>query len=380
MASRPTNFDERVAAGHRRLLDLRGFFDADRKIERVGELEHLSGQPEFWNDQLKAQELLKERKTFETELSDLAGIAARLEDADIAIQMFEEAADDDFLSEAVDCVKTAETQLRRMEFSRMMSGRHDKAAAFVAINSGAGGTESQDWTQILLRMYVRFCERQGWKVEITDELAGDEAGIKSVTLRIEGEHAFGYLKAENGVHRLVRISPFDSNKRRHTSFASVAVLPEIDDSITIEINDGDLRVDTYRSSGAGGQHVNKTDSAVRLTHLPTNTVVACQAERSQHKNRSTAMKLLKAKLYALELQKRADERDLLYAGKAKIDFGSQIRSYVLQPYQMVKDLRTGYQTSDTRGFLDGELSEAIEWFLLMHSGERAQGAPIADED
>ncbi len=357
-----------------------GFFDADRKIERVGELEHLSGQPEFWNDQLKAQELLKERKTFETELSDLAGIAARLEDADIAIQMFEEAADDDFLSEAVDCVKTAETQLRRMEFSRMMSGRHDKAAAFVAINSGAGGTESQDWTQILLRMYVRFCERQGWKVEITDELAGDEAGIKSVTLRIEGEHAFGYLKAENGVHRLVRISPFDSNKRRHTSFASVAVLPEIDDSITIEINDGDLRVDTYRSSGAGGQHVNKTDSAVRLTHLPTNTVVACQAERSQHKNRSTAMKLLKAKLYALELQKRADERDLLYAGKAKIDFGSQIRSYVLQPYQMVKDLRTGYQTSDTRGFLDGELSEAIEWFLLMHSGERAQGAPIADED
>ena len=345
-----------------------GFFDADRKIERVGELEHLSGQPEFWNDQLKAQELLKERKTFETELSDLAGIAARLEDADIAIQMFEEAADDDFLSEAVDCVKTAETQLRRMEFSRMMSGRHDKAAAFVAINSGAGGTESQDWTQILLRMYVRFCERQGWKVEITDELAGDEAGIKSVTLRIEGEHAFGYLKAENGVHRLVRISPFDSNKRRHTSFASVAVLPEIDDSITIEINDGDLRVDTYRSSGAGGQHVNKTDSAVRLTHIPSGIVVACQTQRSQHQNRDTAWKMLRARLYEQELQRREAAAQAVEDAKTDIGWGHQIRSYVLQPYQMVKDLRTGVETSDTGGVLDGDLDAFMAASLAQRVG------------
>jgi peptide chain release factor 2 len=315
-----------------------------------------------------------------TQLDAMDAVGRGLDDTVVYLEMYEEAPDDDLLAEAEGALRGAELKLEHMEFERMMSGRHDRAAAFIAINAGAGGTESQDWTEMLLRMYLRFCERQGWKVEVTDELAGDTAGIKSATLRVEGDHAFGYLKAENGVHRLVRISPFDANKRRQTSFASVSVLPEVDDSIEIEVREGDLRVDTYRSSGAGGQHVNKTDSAVRLTHLPTGTVVACQAERSQHKNRSLAMKLLKAKLYELELQKRNDERDALYAGKAKIDFGSQIRSYVLHPYQMVKDLRTGWQTSDTRGFLDGDLTAAVQAFLLMHAGEAPQARDVQDVD
>jgi peptide chain release factor 2 len=357
-----------------------GFFDAERKVERVGELDHLSAQPDFWNDNEKAQELLRERNTFKSQLDGLAKIEACVEDTLVALEMYCETDDADLLEEANGSLLKADGLLRHMELERMLSGKHDHAAAFVAINAGAGGTESQDWAQMLMRMYQRFCEREGWKVELTDEHVGDEAGIKSCTLRVEGENAFGYLKAENGVHRLVRISPFDSNKRRQTSFASVGVLPELDDSIDIEIKDGDLRVDTYRSSGAGGQHVNKTDSAVRLTHLPSGIVVACQAERSQHKNRDKAMKLLKAKLYEAELQKRAEERDALYAGKAKIDFGSQIRSYVLHPYQMVKDLRTGWSTSDTRGFLDGDLESALHAFLLMHAGEAAQANDVTDVD
>jgi peptide chain release factor 2 len=315
-----------------------------------------------------------------TQLDLLTKVGAGIDDTGVFLEMYVEDPSEELLAEAEGALSAAERTLEKMEFERMMSGKHDRAAAFIAINAGAGGTESQDWAEMLLRMYLRYCERQGWKVEVTDELGGDTAGIKSATLRVEGDHAFGYTKAENGVHRLVRISPFDANKRRQTSFASVSVLPEVDDSIEIEINDGDLRVDTYRSSGAGGQHVNKTDSAVRLTHLPTGVVVACQAERSQHKNRSTAMKLLKSKLYELELQKRNDERDALYAGKAKIDFGSQIRSYVLHPYQMVKDLRTGWQTSDTRGFLDGDLTSAVQSFLLMHAGEAPQARDVEDVD
>ena len=262
----------------------------------------------------------------------------------------------------------AERKVSVMELERMLGGPHDPSNAYVSINAGAGGTESQDWAEMLLRMLLRYCERRGWRVEITDYLPGEEAGIKSVAFRASGHNAFGYLKAECGVHRLVRISPFDANKRRHTSFASVSVIPEIDDDIDIDVLDSDLRVDTYRSSGAGGQHVNKTDSAVRITHLPTGLVVACQAERSQHKNRSTAMKLLKAKLYALELEKRNEAQNELYAGKAKIDFGSQIRSYVLQPYQMVKDLRTGFETSNTQAVLDGDLDNMIQAFLLAHAG------------
>ncbi|MCA9558734.1 MAG: peptide chain release factor 2 [Myxococcales bacterium] len=369
---RPAEISARLTELRDRLLELRRYLDAPRKAERVAELDHLSAQPDFWDDADKAQALLKERTQNKDVLDQLEAIGTACDDAEVMLELAEEEGEEG-LQLAHDSLEKAEADLHAMEFARMLGGAHDKDNCFVSINPGAGGTESQDWAEMLLRMLLRFCERRGWKAEITDYQDGDEAGLKSATFRVEGEFAFGYLKAENGVHRLVRISPFDANKRRQTSFASVAVLPEIDDDIDVEVNEADLRVDTYRSSGAGGQHVNKTDSAVRLTHLPTGVVVACQAERSQHKNRATAMKLLKARLFELELQKRTDERDALYAGKAKIDFGSQIRSYVLHPYQMVKDLRTGFETSGTQAVLDGDLDGLIEAFLLMHAGE-APGA------
>jgi peptide chain release factor 2 len=244
-----------------------------------------------------------------------------------------------------------------------LSGEHDELPAIVAIHPGAGGTESQDWAEMLLRMYLRYCERRGWDTEMVEYQAGEEAGIKSCTFIVRGEYAFGYLKAERGVHRLVRISPYDANKRRHTSFASVHIFPEIDDEIEIEILDKELRIDTYRSSGAGGQHVNVTDSAVRITHLPTGIVATCQNERSQMKNRATAMKLLKARLYQLELEKRQEEAAKLAGEKMEIGFGSQIRSYVLHPYQMVKDLRTGYEVGDIQRVLDGDLDGFVETYL-----------------
>ncbi len=343
-----------------------GIFDAPAKTERIAELDYRSAQPGFWDDQTQAQELLRERNQLKSSLDELGEISQFLDDAEVMIELSEE--DESALLETQESFDSAVLALDKLEFRRMLGGPHDNKSCFVSINAGAGGTESQDWAQMLLRMLMRFCERRSWSTTLTDELQGEEAGIKSATFRVDGEFAFGYLKSEIGVHRLVRISPFDSNKRRHTSFASVGVLPEIDDDIDIEINDVDLRVDTYRSSGAGGQHVNKTDSAVRLTHVPSGMVVACQAERSQHKNRATALKLLKARLYEAELSKRNEERDALYAGKSKIDFGSQIRSYVLHPYQMVKDLRTSFETSDTQGVLDGKLDDMMEAFLLMHSG------------
>lgn len=300
----------------------------------------------------------------------MIAVSDLLDDAEILFEFGQE--EPESLVESLSNVGKASKTIGSMEFERMLGGEHDRSNCFVSINAGAGGTESQDWADMLLRMLLRYCERKGWQTEITEFLDGEEAGIKSATFRASGSFAFGYLKTENGVHRLVRISPFDSNKRRHTSFASVNILPEIDDDIEVEVNENDLRVDTYRSSGAGGQHVNKTDSAVRLTHLPSGIVVACQAERSQHKNRATAMKLLQAKLYELELSKRTSARDELYAGKSKIDFGSQIRSYVLHPYQMVKDVRTQHETSDTSGVLNGNLDGFVEACLLMFAGEGSE--------
>jgi peptide chain release factor 2 len=247
----------------------------------------------------------------------------------------------------------------------MLSGPNDHRPAILSINAGAGGTESCDWADMLLRMYLRYCERREWTTSIADYQAGDEAGVKSVTFTVDGRNAYGYLRAEVGIHRLVRISPFDAAKRRHTSFASVFVFPQIDDEVEVEVRDEDLRVDTYRASGAGGQHVNKTDSAVRLTHLPTGIVVACQNERSQHRNRATAMRILKARLYEVELEKRRAEEDALHAQKKEIAWGSQIRSYVLQPYRMVKDHRTSVEMGDVDRVLDGDLERFIEAYLLQ---------------
>lgn len=253
-----------------------------------------------------------------------------------------------------------------------LSGEHDDRDAILAIHPGAGGTESQDWADMLLRMYLRFCERRGWSTEIVDYQAGEEAGIKSATVMVRGDYAYGYLKSEHGVHRLVRISPYDAAKRRHTSFASVYVYPDIDEDIEIEINDKDLRVDTYRSSGAGGQHVNVTDSAIRITHIPSGIVVTCQNERSQHKNRDTAMRLLKARLYQQEVEKRKEEQQKIEGVKKEIGFGSQIRSYVLQPYQLIKDLRTGYEVGDVQRVLDGDLNGVIESYLAQKARTTAE--------
>lgn len=258
-----------------------------------------------------------------------------------------------------------EKSIRQMEFARMLSGEHDANNAIVSINAGAGGTEAQDWAEILLRMYLRYCERKGFKAEITEYQPGDEAGTKGVTFTVAGDYAFGYLKAEKGIHRLVRISPFDSNARRHTSFCSVFVFPELTDDVDIEILDKDLKVDTYRASGAGGQHVNKTDSAIRITHIPTGIVVSCQNQRSQHKNRATAMKQLKARLYELELEKKESEAEVLGGEKKDIAWGSQIRSYVLHPYRMVKDHRTDYEVGNTDAVLDGNLDGFIEAYLMQ---------------
>ena len=281
------------------------------------------------------------------------------------IELGEESEDKEALAEVRQMLPALEKSIGRMEFARMLSGEHDANNAIVSINAGAGGTEAQDWAEILLRMYLRYCERKGFKAEITEYQPGDEAGTKGVTLTVTGDYAFGYLKAEKGIHRLVRISPFDSNARRHTSFCSVFVFPELSDDVDIEVLDKDLKVDTFRASGAGGQHVNKTDSAIRITHLPSGIVVSCQSQRSQHKNRSTAMKQLKARLYEMEMEKKESEAEELGGEKKEIAWGSQIRSYVLHPYRMVKDHRTDFESGNTDAVLDGNLDGFIEAYLMQ---------------
>jgi len=286
------------------------------------------------------------------------------EDLDAVFELAAEDDDESLEDEARSIVNELDKVVAEQEFKKMLSGKGDSSNAILTINSGAGGTESQDWAEMLMRMYQRYSERHDFNWNVIELLDGEEAGIKNVTAIVEGENAYGYLKAEAGVHRLVRISPFDSNKRRHTSFASVFVTPEIDDSIEIEVEEKDLRVDTYRASGKGGQHINTTDSAVRITHIPTNIVVTCQNERSQHKNRHTALKILKSKLYEHELQKQRAEHNELESSKMDISFGSQIRSYVLHPYRMVKDHRTSLDSSNVNAILDGDLDELIRTYLL----------------
>jgi len=324
----------------------------------------------FWNNPEQAKKVNQEATRLRAQLARWEKMEKDLEDARVLLELAEEEGDEAALKEVDQSLADLEERLGKFKLERMLSGEHDAKSCILSINAGAGGTEAQDWAQMLLRMYLRYCERAGLAAELIDELPGEEAGIKSATLTVTGEYAYGYLKAESGVHRLVRISPFDANKRRHTSFAAVFVLPDIEEDIEVEINPDDLRIDTFRSSGAGGQHVNKTSSAVRITHFPTGIVVTCQNERSQHKNKAMAMKVLKAKLYEHERAKRDERMQAFHSTKKDIEWGSQIRSYVLQPYQMVKDTRTGHETGNVQAVLDGELQSFIEAYLA----EQAQSA------
>jgi peptide chain release factor 2 len=336
-----------------------GIFDYPAKRERLEEVSRELESPNVWDDPQRAQDLGRERARLAEFVEGLDGIGHGLDDAGELLELSASEGDDASVAAIVHDVDALEKRIGALEFHRMFAGEMDASNAFVDIQAGAGGTEAQDWANMLLRMYLRWAEDRGWQTEMMECSEGEVAGIKSATFRVAGDYAYGWLKTEIGVHRLVRKSPFDSDNRRHTSFTSVFVSPEVDDDIDIEINPADLRTDVYRSSGAGGQHVNKTESAVRITHIPTNTVVACQTGRSQHQNRDTAMKMLAAKLYELEVQKRNAEKDALEATKSDIGWGSQIRNYVLDQSR-IKDLRTGIERSDTQKVLDGDLDEFVE--------------------
>ncbi|HUB91445.1 MAG TPA: peptide chain release factor 2 [Dyella sp.] len=342
-----------------RIESLRGYIDYDAKRERLEEVSRELENPNVWDDPPRAQELGRERARLDTIVSGIDRITSGLADAGELLEMAAADGDEATVQSVQTDVGKLDAEVSKLEFQRMFSGKMDAMNAFVDVQAGAGGTEAQDWAEMLLRMYLRWCESRGWKTELMEVSAGDVAGIKSATFRVEGDYAYGWLKTEIGVHRLVRKSPFDSDNRRHTSFTSVFVSPEVDDDIDIEINPADLKTDVYRSSGAGGQHVNKTESAVRITHVPTGVVVACQTERSQHANRDRAMKMLAAKLYELEIQKRNAEKDALEATKSDIGWGSQIRNYVLDQSR-IKDLRTGVERTDTQKVLDGDLDDFIE--------------------
>ena len=339
-------------------MRLGGIFDFENKQQRLEEVSQLLEDPQIWNDNERSQKLGKERRELEGLVKLLVNIDAGIRDASELFEMAKDENDEGTLLSIEDDSLELEKQLEGMEFRRMFANPMDPNNCFMDFQSGSGGTEAQDWASMLLRMYLRYCERKGFKVEVLEESEGDIAGIKSASLKVSGDYAYGYLRSESGVHRLVRKSPFDSGNRRHTSFASVQVFPEIDDSIEVDINPADLRIDTYRASGAGGQHINKTDSAVRITHIPTNTVVQCQNDRSQHRNKAEAMNMLKAQLYQLELNKRNEEKQALEDAKTDIGWGHQIRSYVLDQSR-IKDLRTNVEVGNTQGVLDGDLDPFI---------------------
>ncbi|MGB1907344.1 MAG: peptide chain release factor 2 [Spongiibacter sp.] len=338
---------------------LRGYLDYANKKERLTEVELELGDPTVWEDPARAQELGRERASLESVVATIDEMDAGLADNAELLEMAAEEDDEETVAAVEEEIARLEETLAKLEFRRMFSGEMDANNCYVDIQSGSGGTEAQDWANMVLRMYLRWCEDKGFKAELVEASEGEVAGIKSATIHVQGEYAFGWLRTETGVHRLVRKSPFDSGNRRHTSFCSIFVSPEIDDDIEIDIDPSDVRTDTYRASGAGGQHVNKTDSAVRLTHVPTNTVVQCQSERSQHQNRDNAWKMLKARLYELEMQKRNSAAQALEDSKSDIGWGSQIRSYVLDD-QRIKDLRTNVQTSNCGAVLDGDLDMFIE--------------------
>ena len=324
----------------------------------------LTAKPDFWNDADKAQEVLKEQSLLREAVDDYGKCQSGIEEARLFLELAEEENDAEALEETETRLREVTDSLAEMELRRLLGGTDDRRDAIITLHPGAGGTESQDWAEMLLRMYLRWGDRRGYKTEIMEYQPGEEAGLKRVTFTVAGSYAYGYLKCEAGIHRLVRISPFDANSRRHTSFASVFVYPEIDDNIDVEINESDLRIDTYRASGAGGQHVNKTDSAVRITHLPTNIVVACQNERSQHKNKAMALRILRSRLYELELEKQREMMDSYQKDKKDIAWGSQIRSYVLHPYRMVKDHRTNLEVGNADAVLDGDIDRFIQSCLM----------------
>jgi peptide chain release factor 2 len=344
-------------------------FDLDAKISRLNELEKNQEDTELWNNPDSARALLREQKQISTVVERFLGLDKDLDETAILLELALEEDDRSVIKEVEDKLGSIEEHIRGLEIQRLFSRPEDSGHAIVEVHAGAGGTEAQDWAEMLLRMYLRWAEREGFKSEILDMLPGEEAGVKSVTFSVDGEYSYGRLKAEIGIHRLVRISPFDANARRHTSFAAVFVYPSADDDVDIQVNEADLKVDTYRASGAGGQHVNKTDSAVRITHLPTGIVAQCQNERSQHKNRAMAMKILRSRLYDLEIQKKQEEKDTLNKTKKEIAWGSQIRSYVLQPYQMVKDHRTNCEIGNVAAVLDGDINRLIQEFLLTQASE-----------
>ena len=358
---------------HQRMIELKsteeesktsgGIFDLDRRNKELKTLFEKRDTPSFWNDRRAAQAIIDRITLLEKPIKSLQVLEASFEDAMVLNELAEEEKDESAFAEVDSILDTLEKKISDLEFQTMLGGRDDPKNAILSINSGAGGTESQDWAQMLLRMYLRWIERQDYQYEEFDTQSGQEAGIKSATILVKGEYAYGYLKAENGVHRLVRISPFDSNARRHTSFASVTVLPEVDDNIEIDIDEKDLKIDVYRASGAGGQHVNKTSSAVRITHIPSGIVVQCQNERSQFKNKSFAMKILKSRLYKLKLEEEEKKQAEYTKDQKKIEWGSQIRSYVFQPYTLVKDIRTEVETSNINAVMDGDIDIFIQGYL-----------------
>ena len=355
---------------------LRRFLDWDRALRRLDELNARVEDQALWNDPKAAQEVMRERRRLDDAISATRAIKSECDDTVELLELAEMEGDSELADDAVKSLATLAERAERDKVTALLAGEADANDTYIEINAGAGGTESQDWAEMLQRMYTRWAERRGMKVELVDYHSGEQAGIKSATLMLKGENAYGYAKTESGVHRLVRISPYDSNARRHTSFSSVWVYPVVDENIDIEINESELRIDTYRASGAGGQHINTTDSAVRITHIPTNIVVQCQNQRSQHKNKAEAMNQLRARLYEAELQRRETEANATAAAKTDIGWGHQIRSYVLQPYQQVKDLRTGVTSMAPFDVLDGDLDK----FMAAALSQRVTGENVEVED